>query len=218
MPNLYLIAGHNGAGKSTYGRLLLPEPAQTLPIFDGDVVYHAALREAFVRLKVAKFAQREAMETTIGRFEELAGEALRKQLDFAYEGHFNGEGPWDTVRRFKEAGYGVHMVFLGLSAVALSVGRVEKRVEQGGHYVSPYNVEVNYHGNLQYLNARFGVLDSLSVLDVSTAQPVVLVQISEGRVRQRAAILPAWFLDGLSNVNRLLESPTAKPIRRLNLE
>jgi predicted ABC-type ATPase len=32
MPNLYIIAGHNGAGKSTFGKNLLPLNAQNLTI------------------------------------------------------------------------------------------------------------------------------------------------------------------------------------------
>lgn len=200
MPNLYLIAGHNGAGKSTYGRLLLPEIAHSLSVFDGDAVYHATLREAFIRLKVAKFAQREAMQTTLETFEGLVETALAGKQDFAYEGHFNGEGPWETVQRFKDAGYAVHMVFLGLSDLALSVGRVEKRVEQGGHYVSPYNVGVNYEGNLRYLNARFRVLDSLTVFDTSAPQPKLLMSISLGKVEYQTAELPRWIREGLPEI------------------
>lgn len=213
MPNLYLIAGHNGAGKSTYGRLLLPEIAHSLSVFDGDAVYHATLREAFIRLKVAKFAQREAMQTTLDTFEGLVETALAEKQDFAYEGHFNGEGPWETVQRFKDAGYGVHMVFLGLNDVALSVGRVEKRVEQGGHYVSPYNVQVNYEGNLKYLNDRFRVLDSLTVFDTSAPQPKLLVSLTLGKVEYQAPELLRWFREGLPNVALLTEGQAPKQQR-----
>ena len=40
MPNLFLIAGHNGAGKSSYGKNFLPEKAQQLLVFDGDLMYY----------------------------------------------------------------------------------------------------------------------------------------------------------------------------------
>lgn len=206
MPNLYLIAGHNGAGKSTYGRLLLPEIAHSLSVFDGDAVYHATLREAFLRLKVAKFAQREAMQTTVVTFERLVETALTEKQDFAYEGHFNGDGPWETIRRFNDEGYRIHMVFLGLSDVALSVGRVEKRVEQGGHYVSPYNVGVNYEGNLRYLNNGFRVLDSLNVFDTSAPQPKLLISLSLGKVEYQVPDLPRWFRGGLPDLAKRIES------------
>lgn len=205
MPNLYLIAGHNGAGKSTYGRLLLPEIAHSLSVFDGDAVYHATLKEAFLRLKVAKFAQREAMQTTVETFEGLMEKAISGRQDFAYEGHFNGDGPWETIRRFKDEGYRVHMIFMGVTDVALSVGRVEKRVEQGGHYVSPYNVEVNYTGNLKYLNAQFRLLDSLNVFDTSGKQPTMLVSLSLGKVEYQAPTLPEWFRKGMPDVVRLMD-------------
>lgn len=213
MPNLYLIAGHNGAGKSTYGRLLLPEIAHGLNVFDGDAVYHATLREAFLRLKIAKLAQREAMQTTVDTFEGLVENALAGKQDFAYEGHYNGDGPWETVRRFKDEGYQVHMVFLGLSDVAMSVGRVEKRVEQGGHYVSPYNVEVNYEGNLRYLNAQFRLLDSLNVFDTSAPLPTLLVSFSLGKVVYKNTNLPSWFREGLPVLRGLIEQQ-AKPQNR----
>lgn len=57
MPNLYIIAGHNGAGKSTYGKSLLPPNAQNLTIFDSDLVFSQKLKFFASYIKVHKSPQ-----------------------------------------------------------------------------------------------------------------------------------------------------------------
>jgi predicted ABC-type ATPase len=57
MPNLYIIAGHNGAGKSTFGKNLLPQNAQNLTIFDGDLVYSQKLKHFSSYINVHKYAE-----------------------------------------------------------------------------------------------------------------------------------------------------------------
>lgn len=71
MPNLYIIAGHNGAGKSTFGRKLLPVEAQSISIFDGDIVYSQKLKEASLSIKIHKYAAQQANEHTIEQFIRL---------------------------------------------------------------------------------------------------------------------------------------------------
>ena len=91
MPNLYIIAGHNGAGKSTFGKNLLPQNAQNLTIFDGDLIYTQKLKYFSSYIKVHKYAAQEANDATVEEFEILSKEAITTQSDFAYEGHFSNE-------------------------------------------------------------------------------------------------------------------------------
>lgn len=212
MASLYVIAGHNGAGKSTHSRNLLPDPARQLPIFDGDVVYGEALREAFLRLKVAKFAQREAMEVVVDVFEKKVREALASGSNFAYEGHFSQAGAWKPLQEFKEAGYGVEMVFLGLQSVELSQGRVEKRAQQGGHYVNAQAVRENYFGNLDYLNLNLSFFDRLSIYDTSQHLPRQLYVVEKGLVTHRVDQVPEWAEKGMPGLAALpLQPPTLRP-------
>lgn len=225
MANLYVIAGHNGAGKSTHSRSLLPDSARQLPIFDGDIVYGEALREAFARLKVAKFAQREAMEVVVDVFEKKVREALVSGSDFAYEGHFSQAGAWKPLQEFKNAGYGLEMVFLGLQSVELSQGRVEKRAQQGGHYVNAQAVRENYFGNLDYLNLNLGFFNRLSIYDTSQHLPRQLYVVEKGLVTHRADQVPEWVEKGMPKLTTLprqqaaasptpVETPQEKPAQR----
>ncbi|MDB5147657.1 MAG: hypothetical protein JWQ57_1677 [Mucilaginibacter sp.] len=51
MPNLYIITGSNGAGKSTAGQDYLPEEIlQHYTVFDGDLLYTRKLNELFLAI------------------------------------------------------------------------------------------------------------------------------------------------------------------------
>ncbi len=52
-------------------------------------------------------------------------------------------------RQFKAAGYSIHIVFFGLTDTDLSQLRVIDRTKEGGHYVSPSEIEANFYGNLE---------------------------------------------------------------------
>jgi predicted ABC-type ATPase len=200
MPNLYIIAGHNGAGKSTSGRELLPNQAQNLSIFDGDVVYSQKLKEAYLTIKVHKYAVQQADEETVEEFARLTNEAIENQNDFAYEGHFSNESSWITIRTFRDKGYVINMVFLGLENLELSIDRVNWRVKKGGFLVPTYAIHHNYFGNLRFLNQNFDMLDNLTIWDTSSGVPEILLVISNHQKEYLSSSLPNWFSEFLPSL------------------
>ena len=200
MPKLFIIAGQNGAGKSSYGKNLLPNSAQYLPIFDGNKVFAKKRDELFKSIKVAKYARQEANEFTNAEFIRLSGQAIANHEDFAYEGHFSSEGPWETIRKFRGVGYETTMVFLGLENVVLSENRVRKRVEKGGFQVSAIEIHYNYYGNLQFLNRYADLLDNLILFDASASPLSVVAHVSKGQSLYQIATPPVWFEKYLPNL------------------
>ena len=73
----------------------------------------------------------QAARESIGRCQRLL--ALRES--FAIETTLAGNGPVATMRRAKEAGYRVSLLYVALDQPGLNVERVQLRVEQGGHDV-----------------------------------------------------------------------------------
>jgi predicted ABC-type ATPase len=200
MLNLYIIAGHNGAGKSTFGKNLLPQNAQNLTIFDGDLVYSQKLKHFFSYIKVHKYAAQEADEATVEEFEKLSKEAIDSQADFAYEGHFSNENSWDTIRYFKKQGYTISMIFLGLERLELSEYRVGIRVFKGGFLVPPYAIHHNYYENLKFLNIYHNLIDNLNIWDSSFGNPQILLVINNSKKEYQASILPNWFTEFLPDL------------------
>ena len=200
MPNLYIIAGHNGAGKSTFGRKLLPNQAQNLFIFDGDVIYLQKLKKASLTISVHKYAVQQADEDTVEEFSQLSKEAINTQADFAYEGHFSNESSWGTIQLFTEKGYIINMIFLGLESLKLSEKRVKDRVQENGFLVPSYAIHHNYFGNLRLLNQNFEMIDNLSIWDTSSGIPEILLVISNHQKEYVASSLPNWFTELLPSL------------------
>ncbi|MEJ7682654.1 MAG: zeta toxin family protein [Segetibacter sp.] len=97
-----------------------------------------------------------------------------------YEGHFTNEATWNVPRKFKAAGYSIHLVFFGLTDPELSQLRVVDRAKEGGHYVSPVEVEANFYGNLEKLNQHFEMFDTDQVIDTSETEHLVLATFTNG--------------------------------------
>jgi predicted ABC-type ATPase len=201
MPNLSIIAGHNGAGKSTFGRKLLPIDVQTISIFDGDIFYIQKLKEASVAIKIHKYAVQKANEDTIEQFKKLSSEAISTQTDFAYEGHFSNEDSWDTIRFFKENRYFITMIFLGLKTLELSEKRVTDRVQAKGFFVPSYAIHHNYYGNLKFLNIYYELIDNLTIWETSSGNPNILLHIDNHKKAFQSESLPTWFSEFLPALN-----------------
>lgn len=139
MPNLYIITGSNGAGKSTVGREYLPFAIQqNCEIFDGDKLFMEKQKELWRNgIKAHKEAKKIAFSFVEETFDDLMETAISLNTDFVYEGHFTNDATWDIPKRFKEHGYQIHLIFFGLANTSLSEFRVIDRAKQGGHYVDP---------------------------------------------------------------------------------
>src|SRR5579872_5788500 len=116
MPELYILTGSNGAGKSTVGPDYLPlNIQQNFPVFDGDKLFMQKRSEFWISgIKSHKECKKLAFEFVEQTFESLVDTALKNKTNFVYEGHFTNEATWDIPRKFKNAGYSINLIFFGL--------------------------------------------------------------------------------------------------------
>ena len=123
-------------------------------------------------------------------------EALTNNDSFVYEGHFTNDATWDIPKKFKEHGYQINMIFLGLENPDISELRVINRTNEGVHFVPRRTVEDNYFGNLEKLNLYFGNIDELKIIDTSETEHLLLATFSKGEVVSSIPIsdLPIWFI------------------------
>ena len=197
MPALHIISGSNGAGKSSIGTNYLPELIQTTcSVFDGDKLFMQKKKALWdsgnkATKEIKKIAFAEVSEV----FDKLVDDAINQQANFAYEGHFTNEATWDIPRKFKAAGYSIHMLFLGLMNTDLSYLRVVNRAKEGGHYVDPTHLSANFYGNLEKLNLHFDMFDTLQIVDTSETTPKVLCLLENNQIVScvRISVLPEWF-------------------------
>lgn len=90
MPDLYIITGSNGAGKSSVGSNYLPQYIYSnCEVFDGDKWFIQKQKSLWQQgITAIKEAKNLAIRFVNNLFEELVNKAICTHADFTYEGHF----------------------------------------------------------------------------------------------------------------------------------
>ena len=208
MPEVYIITGSNGAGKSTIGPEYLPvQIKDTCEVFDGDKLFMTLKKNLWDNgMRAHKEIRRIAIDQVRLQFDLLVETTLSKKNNFVYEGHFTNENTWSIPLRFKEEGFSIHLIFLGLSNKELSEQRVVDRAKGGGHYVDPETVSANFYGNPSRLDQHFRAFDSVIIIDTSQAQHEVLCIVENGQVVSSllTSELPSWFSLNMPTLTSLI--------------
>ncbi|MBI1735683.1 MAG: zeta toxin family protein [Candidatus Rokubacteria bacterium] len=136
-PCIYVIAGTNGAGKSSIGgATLLREGAE---YFDPD----AATRRILARSPGATLAEANSAAWNEGR--RLLERAIAERLSFAFETTLGGTTITGLLERALSSGIGVRIWYVGLNSAELHVARVRARVAKGGHDVPEATIRDRYN-------------------------------------------------------------------------
>jgi predicted ABC-type ATPase len=193
-PLAIVLAGHNGAGKSTMWYRHLA-PALKVPLINADRMMLSILPEPGSAGRLPVWAQtlrdtdRSWMDVARESVDSFVVNAMRAGVPFAYETVFSHwrvladgtiESKIDRIHQLQSAGYFVLLFFVGLSNVDLSVGRVQTRLAKGGHDV-PYDRLLKRFPNTQKAIALAIPVADASILvdnsaDASRAFTVARVQ------------------------------------------
>jgi predicted ABC-type ATPase len=159
MPNLYIIAGCNGAGKTTASYTVLPDILDCKEFINADEI--AKGLSPFQPEKVAIQSGRIMLK----RIDEL----LVSKADFAFETTLSSKSYVNTVKEAQEYGYNVTLVYFWLNSVDLAKERVKVRVSEGGHNIPTETIERRYKLGLENLFKLFiPVVDSWMIFDNSS--------------------------------------------------
>lgn len=171
-PKLYVIAGPNGSGKTTFAEKFLPGYVGCFEFANADLI--AKGLSPFNPAKVAIKAGKLLLE----RIDFFS----REQVDFAFETTLSGKNYVDTFKRMKESGYEIHLFFLWLPSVQLALARVADRVRKGGHNIPSQDVRRRFtRGIINLFGIYRPLLNTWTVFNNSTIDPKVIVK-SEGEV------------------------------------
>jgi len=141
MPNLFIIAGCNGAGKTTASFNILPEILECKEFVNADII--AAGLSPFQPETVAIAAGRLMLQ----RIESHISE----KIDFAFETTLATKSYVNTITKAKQNGYEITLLFFYLNAFELAIERVKKRVATGGHSIPKDVIERRYKSGIQNL-------------------------------------------------------------------
>lgn len=132
--NLYVIAGCNGAGKTTASFTILPEILDCKEFVNADEI--AKGLSPFQPEKVAF----EAGRIMLHRINEL----LQQNENFAFETTLSTRSYKNKVLEAKSKNYNITLLFFWLKNAELAKERVKTRVMEGGHNIPADVIERRY--------------------------------------------------------------------------
>lgn len=163
--NLYIIAGCNGAGKTTASFTILPEIINCKEFVNADEI--AKGLSPFQPERVAF----ESGRIMLNRIDEL----LKENESFAFETTLSTRSYKNKINTARKKGYTITLLFFWLQNVELAKERVKIRVLEGGHNIEPEIIERRYLNGIKNLFEIFlPIVDGLLIFDNSEGKHELL--------------------------------------------
>ena len=140
MPNLYIISGCNGAGKTTASYSLLPEMLNCKEFVNSD-----EFAKGLSPFNPEK-ASIQASRYMLMKIRYL----LKRQSDFAVETTLATRTLLKTAKLAQASGYNVTLLYFWLNSPELAIERVRSRVATGGHNIPEETIIRRYHVGIDY--------------------------------------------------------------------
>jgi predicted ABC-type ATPase len=194
-PRIYVLAGTNGAGKSSIaGAMLL---RQRVEYFNPD--------EAARRIRAANpgISQTQANGAAWHEGKRLLERAIAERLDFAFETTLGGRTITALLERAVARGFEVRIWYVGLNGPELHIARVGARVAKGGHDIPEPRIRERYDASRLNLIRLLPSLSELWVYDNSkdadpdagvAPEPRLVLHVRHGAVvgPRDLALTPEW--------------------------
>ncbi len=166
---LYIIAGANGSGKSTFAKELLK--CERLDFLNADDLAKKLSPHDIEKVKIA------------------AGKELFKQLDkvlqngdsFAIETTLSGSVHVKTIARAKAAGYKVILIYVFLDNPEMCIARIKGRVKSGGHFIPDDDVRRRYRRSFHNFETVYKELADAWFLYYNGMEQVAVANYADGK-------------------------------------
>ena len=171
LPKLYIIAGCNGAGKTTASFTILPEVLGCKEFINADEI--AKGLSPFQPESVAVQAGR----IMLTRMDEL----LQKGETFAFETTLATKSYKQKIEWAQANGYEVTLLFFWLDSPNIAKERVAQRVAEGGHNIPLETIERRYYNGIANLFAIYiDMVDICYIFDNSEGERTPIAKKYKG--------------------------------------
>ncbi len=141
MPTCWIIAGPNGAGKTTFALEYLPKATNSPRFINADLIAAG----------ISPFAPEHKLMSASRIFLREIESCIKKESDFSFETTLSGRAYLKLIKRLREAGWYVELIYLALPSVEMSKERVSERVRHGGHNIPVGDIERRFSRSLYNL-------------------------------------------------------------------
>jgi predicted ABC-type ATPase len=193
--SVYVIAGVNGAGKSSVAGETFRQ--------SGADYYNSD--EAARRLVTANptLTQTEANSAAWHEGVRLLRRAIDERLDFVFETTLGAKTIPRLLKKAANGGIEVYVWYVGLESPELHIARVKSRVRRGGHDISEEDIRRRYERSRLNLIDLLPVLRGLRIFDNSAEadpargqipKPILVLSMKRGKIVEPKDLTqtPAW--------------------------
>jgi len=194
-PRLYVLAGVNGAGKSSVGGAMIRAAGSDYFNPDEAALALIAANPGLEQSKADAVAWRQG--------KRLLQKAIHERLDFAFETTLGGGTMTGLLADAAAAGFEVRVFYVGLDSPQAHLDRVRNRVEAGGHDIPEADIRRRWRHSRLNLIQLLPALTELRVYDNSAAadpkaglapRPVLILHVERGHIAgpQDLSATPGW--------------------------
>jgi predicted ABC-type ATPase len=166
-PIIYLIAGCNGSGKTTFAKSFLPNEAKCLNFLNADLIAQglSPLNARAAAIKAGRLLMEE--------FRSF----VAKRETFAFESTLSGKTHIGLLQKAKQRGFRIYLHYLWLPTPAIAIARVHERVKKGGHDVPEPDIRRRFDRSLNhFIHDYIQLGDRWAVWDNQTSPPRLIAE------------------------------------------
>ena len=178
-PMVLVFAGPNGSGKSTIKQYF--EIVGTYTNAD-DIVAATGM---------------DNMEATI-LVDKMRYDSIDKKEDFTFETVLSSSRNVELLKKAKNFGYQIEIVYVLTADPQINVSRVAQRVKNGGHDVPKDKIISRYYKSLNNLSKIIQIADVMWVVDNSTEKAELIIYSKENRISINATSL--WNIERIKEL------------------
>ncbi|MCX5696818.1 MAG: zeta toxin family protein [Candidatus Omnitrophica bacterium] len=168
---VYIIAGPNGSGKTTFAKMFLPDYVKCPNFVNADLIAQG----------LAPFEPRAAAIKAGKLVLQQIHEYGNRGADFAFETTLSGKSYVSLLTGLKSKGYALHLFFLWIPSPELAIARIKDRVAEGGHNVPAEDVRRRFvRGISNFFSLYDTLFDSWMLFDNSKAKPILIAKRRNG--------------------------------------
>ena len=194
-PEILVLAGTNGAGKSSLAGEALREA--------GDRYFNPDEAAAAYSRRVPSASREDANGWAWNRGRRLLERAIELRRRYVFETTLGGNTITSLLLKAVNVGIPVRIWYVGLSSPELHLERVRARVSRGGHDIPEAKIRERYESSRRNLVRLLPHLAELRLFDNSasfdrakgeTASPVLVLHLESGRIVESSPLgqVPQW--------------------------
>ncbi len=161
-PSVLVFAGPNGSGKSTVTKGF-------------DIIGEYINADDIKQTRNCSDLEAAQIATA------LREEAVINRCDFTFETVLSSPRNVELLKKAKEQGYHIEVIFILTTNPEINVSRVQSRVQNGGHDVPKDKIINRYYKSLANLSELIKIANIVWVIDNSTDKAELIIHSKEGK-------------------------------------